>query len=56
MIKNIIELGANLEALSFSRPVESSADQKGGEHVRASRRTFPGMVWLFQRTRTASRT
>lgn len=48
LVQNIIGLGANLEALHFSRDVEHSADY-GGAYTCAQAGVTPyGMLWLMQ--------
>lgn len=48
----VVGAGAQLESLSFSRPVESSADHTGA-YICADAGENPwGMVWLFQRFET----
>lgn len=45
----IVGTGAQLTALSFSRPVESSADRTGAYICAQAGENPWGMVWLFQR-------
>jgi predicted Zn-dependent protease len=45
----VVGTGAQLESLSFSRPVESAADHKGAYMCAESGINPWGMVWLFQR-------
>lgn len=44
----LIDVGANLEALHFSRAVETAADLKGADTCAAAGFNPWGMVWLFQ--------
>lgn len=45
----VVGAGAQLESLSFSRPVESAADHKGAYMCAESGINPWGMVWLFKR-------
>lgn len=46
---SIINLGANLEALNFSRAVETNADHTGAYTCAQAGENPWGMVWLFKR-------
>ena len=49
MISSAINLGANLQALNFSRAVESNADHTGAYICAQAGENPWGMVWLFRR-------
>lgn len=48
-VGSLINLGANLQALNFSRAVESNADHLGAYTCAQAGENPWGMVWLFQR-------
>jgi predicted Zn-dependent protease len=48
-IGSLINLGANLQALNFSREVESNADHTGAYTCAQAGENPWGMVWLFKR-------
>ena len=49
LVQNVIGLGANMEALNFSRGVESNADHMGAYTCAQAGENPWGMVWLFHR-------
>lgn len=48
-INSLINVGANLQALNFSRTVESNADRLGAYTCAQAGENPWGMVWLFKR-------
>jgi predicted Zn-dependent protease len=48
-----INLAANIEAMSFSRPVETAADLKGADTCAQAGYNPYGMIWLFERFENA---
>ncbi len=48
-----INLAANIEAMSFSRPVETAADLKGADTCAQAGFNPYGMIWLFERFENA---